>query len=115
MALGVCLLPVYDYLCVECGPFSEMKPMSAFSDPCDCPVCGQASERAILRAPFVAGMDSKKRNSLAVNERSANEPRSSGTHGASCGCCRPLSRTKTATASDGSKSFPSARPWMISH
>jgi putative FmdB family regulatory protein len=107
-------MPIYDYLCGECGPFSESKPMSAFKDPCDCPVCGQSSERAILQAPFIAGMDSTKRKSISVNERSANEPRSSASHGSSCGCCKPLSN-KTAKAADGTKSFPSARPWMISH
>jgi putative FmdB family regulatory protein len=109
------IVPVYDYLCGECGPFSELKPMSAFSDPCDCPGCGQASERAILHAPFIAGMDATKRTAIGVNERSANEPRSSAAHGSSCGCCRPLSRNKTATSPNGTKSFPSARPWMISH
>jgi|ERR1700733_12423139 putative FmdB family regulatory protein len=110
-------MPVYDYLCSDCGAFSELKPMSAFSDPCDCPGCGQLSERAILQAPFIAGMDSTKRTAFAVNERSAHEPRSSqnsGAHKAGCSCCRPL-KSKTRVSPSGAKSFPSARPWMISH
>ena len=108
-------MPVYDYMCAACGPFSDMKPMSASSDPCACPDCGESAPRAILRAPFIAGMDAGKRNAVAVNERSANEPRSSRAHGSSCSCCRPLSRNKTAAAPPAAKSFPSARPWMISH
>jgi putative FmdB family regulatory protein len=109
-------MPVYDYLCTDCGPFSELKPMSAFSDPCGCPACGQSSERAILRAPFIAGMDATKRTSIAVNERSSHEPKSSrmSGHGSGCGCCKPLG-SKTRTSPSGAKSFPSARPWMISH
>ncbi|MGP0059766.1 MAG: FmdB family zinc ribbon protein [Beijerinckiaceae bacterium] len=111
-------MPVYDYVCVDCGPFSELKPMSAWSDPCGCPLCGQSCERAILRAPFIAGMDPTKRTAFAVNERSAHEPQLSRNaqrvHAAGCACCRPLSR-KTKTSPSGAKSFPTARPWMISH
>jgi putative FmdB family regulatory protein len=110
-------MPVYDYLCAECGPFSELKPMSAWNDPCNCPVCDRASERAILHSPFIAGMDAAKRAAIGINERSAHEPQSSrdrSAHRAGCACCRPLSG-RTVKSPSGAKSFPSARPWMISH
>jgi hypothetical protein len=62
---------------------------------------------------------SDKRKAHATNERNANAPSSVGeykaSHGPGCGCCstRP-SRLGKQTRS-GAKSFPTGRPWMISH
>jgi hypothetical protein len=38
----------------------------------------------------------------------------SGKHAPGCGCCSGKSKTGILRA-DGAKTFPSARPWMISH
>ncbi|WP_426314431.1 FmdB family zinc ribbon protein [Methylobacterium fujisawaense] len=105
-------MPVYDYACEACGPFTVMRPMAEFRDPHDCPDCGSSSQRAFLTAPRIAGMDAGLRAAHATNERSRHAPRRSGSHGAGCGCCSPK---KTAAAPAAAKSFPSARPWMISH
>ena len=62
--------------------------------------------------------DSKKAH--ATNERSAHAPKTldqyKASHGAGCGCCssKKPARLMTQTRS-GAKSFPTARPWMISH
>ena len=109
-------MPVYDYACEGCGPFTALRPMAAFRDPCACPDCGGEAPRAFLTAPNLAGMDAGRRRAMATNERSANEPRLSSKHGAGCGCCsgaKPSART--ARSAGGAKSFPSSRPWMISH
>ena len=109
-------MPVYDYACEDCGVFTAMRPMSAYRDPCPCPDCGGESPRAFLTAPRLASMDAGKRGAIAVNERSAHAPRRSTAHGAGCSCCsgaKPSSRT--AVSPSGAKSFPSARPWQISH
>ena len=37
-------MPVYDYLCARCGPFTEMRPMAECDLPHKCPECGE--ERA---------------------------------------------------------------------
>jgi putative FmdB family regulatory protein len=109
-------MPVYDYACSDCGVFTAMRPMAEFRDPCGCPECGEPAPRAFLTAPALAGMNSNRRRAIATNERSAHEPRRSAGHGPGCGCCsgtKPSART--ATSASGAKSFPSARPWMISH
>jgi len=89
--------------------------MAEFQAPQPCEGCGASAPRATLTAPRVAGMDAGRRQAMATNERSANAPtKSGGRHPASCGCCKRPSRL-TAESVSGAKSFPSARPWMISH
>ncbi|GJE02744.1 FmdB family zinc ribbon protein [Methylobacterium isbiliense] len=104
-------MPVYDYACQTCGPFTVLRPMAQFRDPHDCPDCGEACERAFLTAPRLSGMDAATKTAHATNERSRHAPRRS--HGAGCGCCAP--KAKAAAAPATAKSFPAARPWMISH
>ena len=114
-------MPVYDYLCEACGPFSEMRPMAECEKPSECPHCGATAPRAYLTAPYYAGMSSELRVAHATNERSAHAPKTlSGmnpkkTHGAGCACCTGKSSRMTRRGKDGSKSFPTSRPWMISH
>jgi hypothetical protein len=36
-------------------------------------------------------------------------------HGAGCACCSGKSSRITKRGEDGSKCFPTSRPWMISH
>ncbi|MGL4231727.1 MAG: FmdB family zinc ribbon protein [Casimicrobium sp.] len=116
-------MPVYDYVCASCGDFDALRSIAARNEPVACPHCTQPSPRTFAVAPHLACMDSNTREAMSVNERSAHEPRSSreGTyarwrHPAGCGCCTPgARRTKTLVSSDGAKSFPTKRPWMISH
>ena len=110
-------MPVYDYLCDDCGPFTVMRPMAECDAPHDCPDCGAAVPRAFLTAPYFASMDAGRRQAFATNERSANAPRlsSKGQHRAGCSCCSGTSMRYTKKDKAGNKSFPSKRPWMISH
>ncbi|KRR05279.1 FmdB family zinc ribbon protein [Bradyrhizobium valentinum] len=115
-------MPVYEYLCNNCGPFTDIRPMAEFEDPQDCPRCETESPRVILTAPAFFCMPSDKRKAHATNERSANAPKTLGeykaSHGPGCGCCstgkQKPARLMTKTRS-GAKGFPTARPWMISH
>ncbi|MGV7030989.1 FmdB family zinc ribbon protein [Methylobacterium symbioticum] len=106
-------MPVYDYACESCGPFTVMRPMAEFQHPHDCPDCGATCRRAFLTAPRLSGLDPATRAAHATNERSRHAPRRSGSHGPGCGCCAP--RKTAASAPAAAKSFPNARPWMISH
>lgn len=109
-------MPTYEYLCPECGPFTAVRPMAEFQAPQPCVGCGAGAPRATLTAPRLAGMDTGRRQAMATNERGANAPaRSAGRHPAACGCCKPAGARLKAEAVAGPKSFPSARPWMISH
>ena len=44
-------MPVYEYLCNDCGPFTDMRPMAECDAPQDCPRCASESPRVILTAP----------------------------------------------------------------
>jgi putative FmdB family regulatory protein len=112
-------MPVYDYLCRRCGPFTEMRPMAECDAPNDCPRCGSETQRAFLTAPYVAAMSAERRLAHATNERSAHAPGTLAsmkiTHGAGCSCCSGKSMRKSKRGKNGAKSFPGSRPWMISH
>ena len=109
-------MPVYEYMCDDCGPFEEMVPMARFADPRDCPDCGAASPR-LLTIPRLAAVSSDTRRAHETNERAADSPKRSKVHGPGCGCCGGGKKksSKTLYRPDGSKSFPTKRPWMISH
>ncbi len=115
-------MPVYEYLCDNCGPFTMMRPMAECDEPSDCPACEASAPRVILTAPHFACMSAEKRTAHATNERSRHAPMSldqykATKHGAGCSCCSTVkkpSRRMNRSAS-GAKSFPTARPWMISH
>ncbi|WP_264046995.1 FmdB family zinc ribbon protein [Methylobacterium flocculans] len=108
-------MPVYDYACEACGPFTVLRPMAQFRDPHDCPDCGSSCGRAFLTAPNLASMDAGRRKAHATNERSQHAPRKSSAHGPGCGCCGTKSGMKANANPTAAKSFPNARPWMISH
>jgi putative FmdB family regulatory protein len=112
-------MPVYDYLCPRCGPFTEMRPMAECDLPHECPQCGGQAPRAFLTAPHFATMSAERRSAHAANERSASAPRLlsevKSSHGAGCGCCAGKSPRARTRGKDGTKGFPRSRPWMISH
>jgi putative FmdB family regulatory protein len=116
-------MPVYDYLCDRCGPFTDMRPMAECELPRECPSCGENAPRAFLSVPYLAAMSSERRLAYATNERSASSPLTlSGAkkHPGGCSCCsgRSLRSQKKAAAPaehTAAKSFPGKRPWMISH
>src|SRR5882672_8838032 len=112
-------MPVYDYLCEDCGPFTDMRPMAECDLPRDCPGCGLEAPRAFLTAPYCAAMPADRRMAHATNERSAHAPQRSSQrnerHGAGCGCCGQKLARNVKRGKNGAKSFPSSRPWMLSH
>ncbi|CAN5232487.1 zinc ribbon domain-containing protein [soil metagenome] len=115
-------MPIYEYLCNDCGPFTDMRPMAECDEPQDCPQCAMEAPRVILTAPYFAGMAAETRKAHATNERSRHAPMTldqykNTKHGAGCSCCSTSKKKSRLMAQDrnGSKSFPTARPWMISH
>jgi putative FmdB family regulatory protein len=108
-------MPIYEYGCDDCGPFTMLRPMADYATPQQCPECGVAAPRVMLTVPSIAGMSSSRRAAFATNERSAHEPRlasATGAHRPGCGCCAPAKRADRPAAAKG---FPAQRPWMISH
>jgi putative FmdB family regulatory protein len=113
-------MPIYEYLCEACGPFTELRPMAECEAPSDCPACGDSAPRVMLTAPRLAGMPTERLIAHGVNERSAHEPMVSGSerahrHSATCGCGSKTKTKPVPAAAPVAKSFPSKRPWMISH
>jgi putative FmdB family regulatory protein len=117
-------MPVYDYLCARCGPFTDMRPMAESDLQHECPRCGKDAPRAFLTAPYFAAMSAERRLAHATNERSASSPQALSdmkrAHGNGCGCCsgKSLRRDKSARGDAGRagvKGFPTRRPWMLSH
>lgn len=115
-------MPTYDYACRDCGEFEALRSLAQRNDLCACPECGVPGERVFVRGPRLACLDTELRAAHETNERAANAPRSSrdGSYGrlrhpAGCGCCSTGRRGATVKNADGSKGFPSKRPWMISH
>src|SRR5579864_8884775 len=91
-------MPVYDYLCVRCGPFTDMRPMAKCELPHKCPECGKKAPRAFLIAPYFAAMSADRRLAHETNERSASAPRtlSGSRHGKGCSCCSGGTRLGSA-------------------
>lgn len=109
-------MPLYEYCCHECGVFEDVAPLAAFDKPKPCPTCEREAPRTILTAPRLSAMSSERRHAHETNERSADSPKPAS-HGPGCSCCSGSKKaaSKTLYRPDGSKSFPSKRPWMISH
>lgn len=110
-------MPTYEYDCPSCGDFTAMRRISERDQTCACPECGTPANRVLLTAPAFAGMPAATRQAIARNELAANVPKqSSQGHGAGCSCCGGGKKnSKTVKNDDGSKLFPTKRPWMISH
>jgi hypothetical protein len=94
--------------------------MAECDEPHDCPTCEAEAPRVILTAPAFFCMPAASRKAHATNEQSRHAPKTSAeykaSHGKNCGCCssKKPSRLVKKTAT-GATSFPTARPWMISH
>jgi putative FmdB family regulatory protein len=108
-------MPVYEYLCATCGPFTAIRPMAEFEQSQPCEHCGEPAPRALLTAPAMSGLDPGRRQAATVNERSANAPARAKRHPAGCACCTRAGRQKPRAEPVAAKSFPSQRPWMICH
>lgn len=115
-------MPLYDYKCEKHGIFHELVAMNESGHAQNCPTCGTICARVILLSPNVAPMDQAQKKAHERNEKSANEPVFSTTesrdkkHGSGCGCeHQNEKRSKMLFLADGSKIFPSQRPWMICH
>jgi putative FmdB family regulatory protein len=107
-------MPVYDYLCPDCGPFTMLRPMADFDAPYRCEGCGVEAPRALLVAPAMSGLDPARRAAFASNERSANAP--ARRHRAGCACCSGGSaKTSGADTPAVPRTQPGQRPWMLGH
>lgn len=133
-------MPVYDYKCAEHGVFHELAAVEQGDKPCACPSCGKLSARVIMIPPEILAMAPAKRSAMDKNEAATHQPiistldsraeaserkafaeKKGHQHGRGCGCSHENASDTSALKKqviflpDGSKVFPSQRPWMISH
>ncbi|MEL7026096.1 MAG: zinc ribbon domain-containing protein [Pseudomonadota bacterium] len=105
-------MPVYNYHCDACGPFEAVAPIAKFADPCQCPSCEAVAPRA-LAVPQLSTISVHNRKAHVINERSSDSPKRAKANGLTPS--GPKIKSRARTHQDGSKSMPSARPWMLSH
>lgn len=112
LAIEVLRMPIYEYLCTQCGSFTEVQSMANSSQSRPCPICREAADRTIT-APHVR---TTKASILVRNEernqRSANKPR----------VVRKFDNHVEQTGHDANCSHSrhehervSHRPWMVGH
>ena len=116
-------MPLYEYRCNDCGPFSAIRKMSESSLPAFCENCGGASKR-LISAPHFALLGQAQRIAHERNEKSAHEPRSM--RRSNCGCtgnhtCKTNAKSESVkqTGQEGAafqmQTRKTARPWMLEH
>ena len=102
-------MPVYEYLCDDCGGFSEFRPMSMYDAPHPCPSCEEPARRAILTAPAIGACSSEQRKAHRRNEAAVEAPKRgrAAAHG-------HHHHHKHAHPGKSGK-LAEGRPWMLSH
>ena len=66
-------MPLYEFVCENCGPFEERRPYSAASSPAWCPHC-QSPARRSYTPPHLYRTARAYRQARALEEKSAHEP-----------------------------------------
>lgn len=111
-------MPLYDYLCRNCGPFSARMPMAQAKAPAACPDCAASAPR-IVSAPQLNLMSTTRRRIDARNEKSAHAPqvahRPAHGDGGSCGHHAHAGAGGHSHSHAKGHSHAPARPWMIGH
>ena len=80
-------MPIYEYSCLRCGPFTALRPLAQFDLPTPCPSCGVSAERALLTAPSL-GFGAARRRAAGLSSDEATAPvYRNAAHGAACACC----------------------------
>lgn len=117
-------MPLYDYKCREHGLFHELATMDNAADPCPCPQCGVLSGRVVIIPPQILAMAKERKKRFEINEKAQHEPNMvKVSNSCNCKTSHPLQlkpnkgslQQQLIYLPDGSKIFPSQRPWMISH
>ena len=104
-------MPLYEFNCAECGPFTELRRLSECDMPMECPTCAAPASR-MISAPRLAIMAKNNRTAWERNEKSAHEPRlvkAGHQHDHKCDHGHSHQHNQTH------KHTHSGRPWMLGH
>jgi len=108
-------MPVYEYECQNCGPFTALRNLSLSGQPAACPTCGTVSPK-VFSVLNLRAMRTENRIAHERNERSAHAPHVCGS-GCSHGYARPKSRVEKESGKPilQYSTKRNRRPWMLGH
>lgn len=66
-------MPIYDFVCEDCGPFEERRPFEETTDSAACPAC-DGDARRVYSMPNTRTMPAALSNAMHRSEKSAYEP-----------------------------------------
>ena len=66
-------MPVYDFVCDDCGPFEQRRSLAEAGDPMACPRCGKEARR-VYSMPNTKRMPAGLSKAMDRAEKSAHEP-----------------------------------------
>jgi putative FmdB family regulatory protein len=112
-------MPVYDFLCQECGVFPVMSSIANRDISRTCPMC-QGPIARVISAPSLALMSTDRRTAYTTNERAEYAPSLSSdiqarSHRLGCACCSNGKVSLAGGRSADKKGTSNGRPWMLSH
>lgn len=108
-------MPVYEFECRDCGPFTELRSLDRSSLPSNCPHCGKESPK-VFSVINLRAMQPSNRIAHERNERSAHAP-----HVCGSGCSHGHKTTKPRVNPKNGKpalqysTKQNSRPWMLGH
>ncbi|MGB3633428.1 MAG: zinc ribbon domain-containing protein [Rubrobacteraceae bacterium] len=95
-------MPIYEFVCEDCGSFDERRSFEEAGNPATCPACGSAARR-IYSAPGISRTPAPLAKALNRSEKSAHEPE----------IVRQPSSTKKVSGRKSGHSH--GRPWTLGH
>lgn len=66
-------MPIYEFLCEDCGVFEERRSFEEAGNPADCPGCDTAARR-VYSMPNLKTMPTALSTAMNRTEKSAHEP-----------------------------------------
>lgn len=102
-------MPMYEYQCDECGPFTEILSLQNYTPRCLCPNCGEQAKR-VISAPNFPTLPRATRIAHERNERAAHEPKHARKETTKRGhqCTASCNHKKGLQKGNN-------RPWMLGH
>ena len=95
-------MPIYDFVCGDCGGFEQRRSFSEASEPVACPSCGKEATR-VYSMPNTRRMPAGLSKAMDRSEGSAYEP-------------EVVRRPMGGTTTPGKKHRHSqGRPWALGH
>lgn len=94
-------MPVYDFICGDCGPFERRRSFAEADDPVVCPSC-QGKAKRVYSMPYTKRMPTALSGVMDRAEKSAHEP-------------EVVQRPVGGSAPGHGHRHSHGRPWALGH